>query len=236
MTYQLITLSVVANTITLQVQEKVDLIDQLWAEMNELKASDEVLRSKMDLLASEKEATKEELASAKDKLKVVKDKANKWSKLNDELRAQLGLAVSEWDALGQEYTTLKYKLETASIDSFEARLIKKDEYMKWLLQRETLEEIHARGFDLSAKIEEAKRLEAQAKEIYEPEGSGSESGSGEVQAEMPQFIFCFLFVHFFAYFETILSCLCKYFWNIQKIFPSAVLCLLLFSIRFQLFI
>lgn len=68
--------------------------------MNELKASDEVLRSKMDLLASEKEATKEELASAKDKLKVVKDKANKWSKLNDELRAQLGLAVSEWDALG----------------------------------------------------------------------------------------------------------------------------------------
>ncbi|XP_070042469.1 uncharacterized protein [Nicotiana tomentosiformis] len=70
-------LSVVANDATSQVQEKIDLIDQLRAEMNELKASAEMLRSRMNLLASEMEATKEELASVKDKLRVMKDKVDK---------------------------------------------------------------------------------------------------------------------------------------------------------------
>lgn len=90
---------------------------------------------------------------------------------------------------------MKSKLEVASIDSSkvqdmldqyknnveiaEAHLITKAEYIKWLSQRETLEEIHARRFDLSAEIEESKRLKAKAKEIYESEGSDTESGSGE---------------------------------------------------------
>lgn len=64
---------VVANDATSQVQEKVNLIDQLLAEMNEHKASAEMLRSMMDLLASEKEATKEELALAKDQLRVMRE-------------------------------------------------------------------------------------------------------------------------------------------------------------------
>ncbi|XP_070041379.1 uncharacterized protein [Nicotiana tomentosiformis] len=86
-------LSVVANTATSQFQEKIDLINQLWAEMNELKASAEMLRNRIDLLASEKEAAKEELASIKDQLRMMKDKADKWSRLNDELREQLGSSV-----------------------------------------------------------------------------------------------------------------------------------------------
>ncbi|XP_070050906.1 protein PLASTID MOVEMENT IMPAIRED 2-like [Nicotiana tomentosiformis] len=95
-------LSAVTNTATPQVQENIDLIDQLRATMNEVKASTEALRRKMDFLASEKEATKEDLASAKDQLRVMKDKADKWSRLNDELRAQLYSAVSERDAPGLE--------------------------------------------------------------------------------------------------------------------------------------
>ncbi|XP_070022444.1 uncharacterized protein [Nicotiana sylvestris] len=112
-------LSIVANDATSQVQEKIDLIDQLRNEKNELKASAETLRSRMDLLASKKEATKEELASVKEKIKVTKDKADKWSRLNVELRAQLDSAVSERDDLGQEYTSLKSKLEATLIDSSE---------------------------------------------------------------------------------------------------------------------
>ncbi|XP_019246300.1 PREDICTED: uncharacterized protein LOC109225947 [Nicotiana attenuata] len=165
-------LSAAANFATSQVQENIELIDQLQAEMNEVKASTEALRSKMDLLVSEKEATKEDLASSKDQLRVMKDKADKWSRLNDELQAQLDSAISERDALGQEYTGLKSKLVAASNDSFEvqdmlpqyknnveiveAHLITKDEYVKWLSRKETLEDIHARGFDLSAEIEEAR--------------------------------------------------------------------------------
>ncbi|XP_070042823.1 uncharacterized protein [Nicotiana tomentosiformis] len=51
-------LHVMTNDANSQVQEKIDLIDQLWAGMNELKTSAETLRSRMDLLASEKKATK----------------------------------------------------------------------------------------------------------------------------------------------------------------------------------
>lgn len=99
---------------TSQVQEKIELIDQLWAEMDEIKATTEALRGRMDLLASEKEATKEELVLVKDQLRVVKDKADKWSWLNDELLAHLYLAVRERDALDQEYTALTSKLEATS--------------------------------------------------------------------------------------------------------------------------
>ncbi|XP_070057824.1 uncharacterized protein [Nicotiana tomentosiformis] len=112
-------LIVVDNATTSQVQEKIDLIDQLRAEMNKLKASTETLRSRMDLLASEKEATKEELASIRYQLRVMKDKADKCSRLNDELRAQLSSPISKRDDLDREYTALKSKLEAASTDSSE---------------------------------------------------------------------------------------------------------------------
>ncbi|XP_070057196.1 interactor of constitutive active ROPs 2, chloroplastic-like [Nicotiana tomentosiformis] len=175
--------------------EHAELVEKLRAEMNELKTLAETLRSRMDLLASENEATKEELALVKDQLRVAKDKADKWDWVNDEVRAQLDSAVSEWDNLVREYTALKSKLEAASINSSEveemsaqyktdveiaeARLITKAEYVKGLSRRETLEEIHAGGFDLSAEIEEVKRLEIEAKRLYEPKGSSVESGFGE---------------------------------------------------------
>ncbi|XP_070040186.1 uncharacterized protein [Nicotiana tomentosiformis] len=195
-------LHVVTNDTTLLVQEKIDLIDQLRAEMNEVKTKTKALRGRMDLLASKKKATKEELASVKDQLRVANNKADKLSRLNDELRAQLRSAISERDDLGREYSALKFKLEATSINSSEveykidveiakARLRTKTKYVKRLSPRKTVEEIQAQDFDLSAKIEEAMRLEAEVKELYEPEvldgsdDSGAESSSGEDQAEMP---------------------------------------------------
>nr|XP_016480409.1 PREDICTED: uncharacterized protein LOC107801576 [Nicotiana tabacum] len=135
--------------------------------MNEVKAMAEVWKGRMDLLASEKETAKEELA-------------------------YLRSVVVEWDTLGSEYEALKSKLDTTSADAdkmmaqykadmeaAETRLNTKAEYIKQLSRRDTLEEIHARGFDLSVEIEEAKRLKAEKKELYEPEGSkGSEGSEG----------------------------------------------------------
>ncbi|XP_070005411.1 uncharacterized protein [Nicotiana sylvestris] len=128
----------------------------------------------MDLLALEKESEKAKLASVENQLQVAKNKADKWSQLNDGLRSQLSLAVTEPDALGQEYVALRSKLDTASADAeemvaqykadveaAEIRLKTKIEYIKRLSRRETLEKIHARGFDLSPKIKEAMRLEAE---------------------------------------------------------------------------
>nr|XP_016491490.1 PREDICTED: uncharacterized protein LOC107811132 [Nicotiana tabacum] len=149
------------NAATLQVQEKITLIDQLRSEMDEVKASVDELRGKMDLLASDRDATKEDPTSTKVHLRVMRKKAYKWSRLNEELRAQLASAVVERDTLGQEYITLKSKLEVASndvseaqnmlaqynndVEVVEARIIIKAEYVKWLSRRETLEEARSRG-------------------------------------------------------------------------------------------
>ncbi|XP_019237444.1 PREDICTED: uncharacterized protein LOC109217636 [Nicotiana attenuata] len=62
------------------------------------------------------------------------------------------------------------------------------EHAKCQSRRETLEEIHARGFDLSADIENAKVLEAEAKAFLSDDddagsASGSENGEDE---EVPE--------------------------------------------------
>ncbi|XP_070041180.1 uncharacterized protein [Nicotiana tomentosiformis] len=134
--------------------------------MDEVKATTEVWKGRMDLLALEKEAAKAELASVENQLRVAKDKVDKWSQLSDDLQAPLNSAITEWDALGQEYAALRSKVDATSADAeemvvqykadveaAETRLKTKTEYIKWLSRRETLEEIHARGFDLSAEME-----------------------------------------------------------------------------------
>ncbi|XP_070005648.1 uncharacterized protein [Nicotiana sylvestris] len=63
-----------------EVQEKVDFIDRLRAEIDEVKAVIEAWRGRMDLLSLEKEVAKAEPAFARDQLRVAKDKANKWSR------------------------------------------------------------------------------------------------------------------------------------------------------------
>ncbi|XP_070035202.1 uncharacterized protein [Nicotiana tomentosiformis] len=52
------------------------------------------------------------------------------------------------------------------VEVAKARIITKAEYVKWLSQKETLEEIQALGVDLAANIEEAKRLEGEARARY----------------------------------------------------------------------
>ncbi|XP_070014989.1 MAR-binding filament-like protein 1-1 [Nicotiana sylvestris] len=203
-------LVMVANSTTSQVQQKIELINQLWAEIDEAKATNEVWNGRMNLLASEKEIMKAELASVENKLWIAKDKADKWSRLNDDLREQLNSFVIDRDALGREYAALRSKLDTTSADTkemmaqhkadmeaTETRLKTKTEYIKRLSRRETLEEIHAHSFGLSSKIEEARRLKAEENELYEPQShevfessegsegsdiSGNESSPGEDQA------------------------------------------------------
>ncbi|XP_070050956.1 uncharacterized protein [Nicotiana tomentosiformis] len=72
-------LVMLTNNTTSQVQQKIDLIDQLQAKMNEVKAMAEGWKGRMDMLASEKETAKADLASVKNQLRVAKDKAHKWS-------------------------------------------------------------------------------------------------------------------------------------------------------------
>ncbi|XP_070037297.1 uncharacterized protein [Nicotiana tomentosiformis] len=135
------------------------------------------------------------LAAVEVQLRVAKEKADKWSQLNDDLRAHLSSAVAERDTLGREYEVMKSKLGTTSVDAeemlaqykadveaSEAHLKTNAEYMRQLSRRETLEQIHARDFDLLAEIKEAIKLEAEAKKLHKPEGvevsEGSEGSEG----------------------------------------------------------
>lgn len=92
------------------------MIDQLWAEMDEIKDTTEVWKGRMDLLASKKAAAKVELASAENQPRVVKDKVDKWYRLNGDLWAHLSSIISERDALGQKYAALRSKLDATSSD------------------------------------------------------------------------------------------------------------------------
>ncbi|XP_070004419.1 uncharacterized protein [Nicotiana sylvestris] len=51
------------------------------------------------------------------------------------------------------------------------------EHAKCQSRRETLEEIHARGFDLTTEIENAKELEVEARKLAYPDDDDDESGS-----------------------------------------------------------
>ncbi|XP_070017476.1 uncharacterized protein [Nicotiana sylvestris] len=107
------------NDQTSQVQQKIDRIDQLRAEINKVQAMSDRWKRKIDQLASEKETAQAQQASVEVQLMVLKDKANKRSRLNNELRAQLSSALAEQDALGNECEAIKAQLSTTSTDTEE---------------------------------------------------------------------------------------------------------------------
>ncbi|XP_070057296.1 uncharacterized protein [Nicotiana tomentosiformis] len=112
-------LVIMANDKTSQVQQKIDQIDQLRMEMNEIQAIADGWKSEMDLLATEKETAQSKLSSVEVQLRVAKEKDGKRSPLNDGLRAQLSSVVAQRDALGREYEVMKSKLETIFVDAEE---------------------------------------------------------------------------------------------------------------------
>ncbi|XP_070048866.1 tropomyosin-like [Nicotiana tomentosiformis] len=178
--------------------------------MDEIQVMVDGLKNKMDLLASDRDTTQAKLSSVEVQLRVAKDKADTRAQRNEDLQAQLRSAVAERDALGKEFEITRFRLEITSTDVdkmvaqdkddvevAEARLKTTAKYVRRLFRRETLEEIHSRGFNLSAEIDEAERLKVKAKKLAEPQGekgsegseesegldsSGDESGSGEDRA------------------------------------------------------
>ncbi|XP_070045299.1 uncharacterized protein [Nicotiana tomentosiformis] len=151
-----------------------------------------------------------ELAQKKDTYKLLSEQQEGVIKdLQDELdrdQKEASVLQREHTDLVEKLEPMRSQLETTSADIEEmvaqykvdieeakARLKTNAEYVRRLSRRETLEEIHARGFDLSVKIEEAKKLEVVAehegdegsegsKESEGPNGSGDKSVSNEDQA------------------------------------------------------
>ncbi|XP_070057000.1 uncharacterized protein [Nicotiana tomentosiformis] len=169
------------------VQQKLDRIDQLRAEMDIVKAGTDEWRGRMDRLASKKEASQAQLTSAEIQLREAKERADVKTKKGEELQSRLGSAVSDRESLAKELKMAKsevivvkteademvaqYKADAEAAEELVKNIV---EHMKWQSQREALEKVHARGFDLSAKIENAKVLKAEARKLAYPEEEDSE--------------------------------------------------------------
>nr|XP_016435262.1 PREDICTED: tropomyosin-like [Nicotiana tabacum] len=150
----------------------------------------------MDRLASKQKAARVQLTSAEIQLRAAKERAEVQTKKVEQLQSRLGSIVSDRENLAKELKTAKLEVVVVQADADEmvARykadaeaaqdLVKNVvEHMKLLSRREALEEVHAQGFDLSAKIENAKVLEAEARKLAYPEEDDSEDSSRSKSGE-----------------------------------------------------
>ncbi|XP_070034355.1 uncharacterized protein [Nicotiana tomentosiformis] len=110
------------NEALILTREHADLVEKVKV----FEAKNEKLVVVTNNTTSQKETTKAELASVDNQLPVANDKDDKWSQLNDDLRAQLSLVVAERDVLGREYEALKSKLDTTSADAEDMVSLYKD--------------------------------------------------------------------------------------------------------------
>ncbi|XP_070055026.1 uncharacterized protein [Nicotiana tomentosiformis] len=184
-------------------KEQADLSEQFRVEVDAVKAEAEEWKKNMDHLALEKEAAGVQLASAETQLRVLKEKALVQAKKIEEFQSRLGSTTSDRERLATELAEAKseVKIATANANAMvvvhrsdakaaqvqakdvseaaQARANRVAEHTKCQSRRETLEEIYARGFDLTAEIENAKELEAEARVLAfsDDDDTGSMSGS-----------------------------------------------------------
>ncbi|XP_019229685.1 PREDICTED: uncharacterized protein LOC109210689 [Nicotiana attenuata] len=143
-------------------------------------------RQSMERLASEKDTLREQLASIERQLQSVKEESLARSRKIEELEAKSAaeLAKAKTDA---EAFVSAYRADTEAANTrakeisaaAEVKLSCALNHARRQSRRETLEEVHARGFDLSADIEKAKTLEEEAAVLLSDDDdspSGSESG------------------------------------------------------------
>ena len=154
------------------------MVEQLREEAKMKEAETLGWKQNMDRLASEKDAVRAQLSSVKHQLQSVKEEnlaqAQKVKELKTRLTAELARATSEVEALMAAYRA-----------DAEVRLSRVAEHARRQSRRETLEEVHARGFDLTDDIKSAKVLEDEVGVFFsdnEDSGSGSENGGDEDEA------------------------------------------------------
>ncbi|XP_070051701.1 KNR4/SMI1 homolog [Nicotiana tomentosiformis] len=181
-----------------QLQQKIEMIGKLREEVDVIKAESLQRKKVMDHFAVEKETARAQLSSAKTQLQRMKEKGLVQARRIEELEARSASefvkaksdaekAKVDVDALVAVY---RADAEAAQIEAREAtdtsdtRAHWVAELAKCRSRRETLEEIHARGFDLVEEIKRAKELEADAEALdsdgdddNDDDDDGSKSGS-----------------------------------------------------------
>ncbi|XP_070022359.1 uncharacterized protein [Nicotiana sylvestris] len=167
-------------------QQKGELVEQLREELKMKKAETLGLKQHMDRLALEKDTLQEHLTSIEHQLQRIKEESLSRSRKIEELEAksvvELAKAKSDAEAFVSSYQDDAEDANTRAKDisaAAEFKLLCSLDHARRQSWRETLEEVHARGFNLSVNIEKAKTLEEEAAALLfddEDSASGSESG------------------------------------------------------------
>ncbi|XP_070042784.1 uncharacterized protein [Nicotiana tomentosiformis] len=182
----------VANILISQLRQKLEVIGKLREEVDMIRAESLGWKDGMDRLATEKETARAQLSSAKNQLQVMKEKSSVQARKIVELEARLAseLAKAKSDAekakANADAFVAVYQADAKAalvqareaVETANTRAHWVAELAKCHSQRETLEEIHARGFDLTEEIKRAKALEANAEALVSnDDDDGSKSGS-----------------------------------------------------------
>ncbi|XP_009795779.2 uncharacterized protein [Nicotiana sylvestris] len=181
--YGLLDPTVDANTSVSQLQQKLEIIRLLRGEVDQVKADYNWWKENMDYLAMEKEAALAKLASAETQLRSAKEKNSAQTKRIDELEVKLAEPEAEIEKtkITTDKTIVVYfrDAEAAQTELKEAsnREKQSNDLDKCQSRRETLEEIHARGFGLTEEITQAKTLENDARFLISSSSDNYDEGS-----------------------------------------------------------
>ncbi|XP_070053953.1 tropomyosin-1-like [Nicotiana tomentosiformis] len=170
-----------------QLQQNVEKIGLLREEVDQIKAECNWWKETIDRLATKKEIILTKLLSADVQLQSVKQKGSAQAKRIEELEARLAEAKAEVESskvmADKSIVVNQDDAEAAQMEVGEAantadtRAHWVAELAKCRSQRETLEEIHARDFDLTEEIKMAKELEAKA-EALASDGDDDDNDDG----------------------------------------------------------
>ncbi|XP_070042498.1 protein WEAK CHLOROPLAST MOVEMENT UNDER BLUE LIGHT 1-like [Nicotiana tomentosiformis] len=172
-----------------QLQQKVEKIGLLREEVDLIKAECNRWKETLDRLAAKKETILTKLLSADVQLRSVKQKGSAQAKKIEELEIRLAEAKAEVKSskVLADKSIAVYQVDTEAaqmeareaVDTADARAHWVAELAKCRSRKETLEEIHARGFDLTEEIKRVKELEVEAEALAsdDDDDGGSKSGS-----------------------------------------------------------
>ncbi|XP_070036957.1 uncharacterized protein [Nicotiana tomentosiformis] len=148
----------------------------------------------MDRFAAEKEAARAQLSSVESQLRGIKENSLAQAKKIEELEARLAFELAKAKSKAEKakaeaeviMAVYRSDAEAAQVQAGEAAETTQTrahwiaELAKCQSRRETLEEIHARGFNLTDEIIKAKEYEADARALTssdDDDDDGSKSGS-----------------------------------------------------------
>lgn len=182
-----------------QLQQKIEKIEPFREEVDQVKADCHRWKEGMDRFAAEKETALAQLSSAEVQLRNAREKSSIQAKRIDELEAEL--AKAQADAEKEKVQADKsVAIYLADAEAAQAWLREATDRAQWFVElakcqtrRETLEKIHARGFNLSQEIGQAKMHEADARLLAssgdndndEGRKSGSHNGEGPEEEASP---------------------------------------------------